>query len=180
MRAAANWPWQRELDMATERVTIAVIVRPAVAQDHEAIWRIRTRAIRSGCISHYAPSDVERWVSASMPGDFATVVETVPFHVAQHGDFLVGCGFLNVKQGEIGAMFTDPDAQRMGVATAILAELENIALREGVLTLRLDATLNAVPFYSRAGYHVDKASTYRHPDGFELPCVTMIKMLGQP
>jgi hypothetical protein len=47
-----------------------------------------------------------------------------------------------------------------------------------VVSMRLDATLNAAPFYRRHGWTGDSVSTYRTARGFELACVQMTKRLA--
>ena len=83
--------------------------------------------------------------------------------------------------GRPGAAGPDlPRDQGRGVGREMLQFLESLAGNHGVITMRLDATLNAAPFYRRCGWTGDLVSTYRNSRGLELACVPMTKRLDGP
>jgi hypothetical protein len=57
----------------------------------------------------------------------------------------------------------------------MLQFLEALASNHRLVAMRLDATLNAAPFYRRCGWSGDSVSTYRTSHGLELACVPMTK-----
>ena len=97
--------------------------------------------------------------------------------VAEHDRRIIGWGFLDKDASQVEAVFVDPDYQRRGVASRILAMIEDIARRAGVISLTLSSTLNAVPFYEHRGFVRCRQTKYHHPDGFDLDCVVMVKEL---
>jgi putative acetyltransferase len=81
----------------------------------------------------------------------------VVFFVARLDGVAVGCGGVAVggDLGELKRMYVRPQARRRGVASAILARLEDVARVRGVRRLVLetgDALRAAIRFYERAGF----------------------------
>lgn len=114
-----------------------------------------------------------------MPEQFDETIHAKAFLVAETDGVIVGHGFLDKGTGEIEAIFVDPNSQRRGIGTQLLAALERIAQDAGLDSLRLSATLNSVQFYKRAGFTELSASKYQHPAGFELACLLMHKVRDQ-
>ena len=50
-------------------------------------------------------------------------------------------------------------------------------IQQAIEQVVLDATLNAVSFYSACGYVGDEQAVYRSPSGLVLACVPMVKRL---
>jgi GNAT superfamily N-acetyltransferase len=57
-----------------------------------------------------------------------------------------------LEDGTISGFFVAPDRQRGGVGRCLLRYVEDRARRQGLHSLRLSASLTAVPFYTRLGY----------------------------
>ena len=54
--------------------------------------------------------------------------------------------------GEIKRVFVDPTFQKQGFGRRIMQQLEEAAARQGVKTVKLDASLPSQVFYERLGY----------------------------
>ncbi len=93
---------------------------------------------------------------------------------------IVGFGVFNQESREIEAVYVSPDVMRRGVGLMILGLLETRARALGLEVLSLNASLNAVRFYKRAGYVAQDESKYRLVSGIEIPCVPMVKRLMLP
>lgn len=150
--------------------------RKATVADLDAIWRVRTAAIRALCKGYYSKTDTEAWASAPLPPDFADVISGRDFLVAECAGRIVGFGFINRQDAELEAIFVDPEYARRGTGTAILTSLEEIARSAGLGSLTLSSSLNAVPFYEAAGYQSIRRTTWQHPQGFQFLCVAMTKV----
>ncbi len=93
----------------------------------------------------FKPSDVE--------------VPRAAFIIARHNGYPVGCGALrpiDETTVEVKRMYTRPDYRRQGVAQAILAEMDRLALAFGYTTIKLQTgpkQLNAAALYERVGYY---------------------------
>lgn len=151
--------------------------------DAVPLWAIRTAAIRVLCAGHYPPADVDAWIRTPMPPRFAEVLVlqravVVDDEARPAADRALAFGFLDRDDGEVAAVYVRPDAARRGIGRLLLARLEADAVASGLSRLRLASSLNAVGFYRAAGYVDERADTFRHPGGFELPCVRMVKQLS--
>jgi len=153
-------------------------IRRATAADCAPMWAVHTRAIRHGCASHYAPGDIAAWSGRMTPESYAEPLFTRTLLVAEVDDGRVA-GFAQFEPGEgvIEGVYVDPDFMRQGVGRALVAAVEDEAVRLGTERISLDASLNAVPFYSALGYAIE--GDLRHPlgGGHSIGCKLMSKRL---
>ena len=94
-------------------------------------------------------------------GPFQTVA-------AEIGGELAAVAQLDVAGGALRALFVDAAAQGQGVGRATLAAVEARAQAAGCARLRGAMSLNAVPFYARAGFLALRragAAAQRRPSG---------------
>lgn len=110
-------------------------------------------------------------------------------HIAQGGGLVaverdaslgapVGYGVLDPLAGEVDAVFVDPQQHGRGIGRMLLAALEAAAHAAGHRRLHLSASLNAVPFYERAGFVALRHELYPHRSGIGIPSVYMEKPLA--
>jgi len=163
--------WQDRASVTIE----SIIIRRATWGDADAIWDIRTRAIRELCCTSYTEREIAAWASSPMPSSFQEVIRNTEFFVAEHESKIVGHAFMDPSTREIAAVFVSPDYVRVGIGSRLLASLEQRAQAIGLTSVWLSATLNATSFYSAWGYIEVEPSQYEHPDGFTLACVRMEK-----
>lgn len=151
-------------------------VREATTSDADAIADVHYRSIVELGPESYSQRQVDAWAEGCEPAGYAETMthEDVAFLVAERGDAIVGFGTLVLAapdeyaadpDAEITAVYVAPDAAREGVGTQLYEELERRAREQGVGTLGLWASRNAVPFYERQGYervteHVNEFSSH--------------------
>ena len=116
------------------------------------------------CLERYFSELAERFEEGFDPargkptGEKGKQPPASAFIVARLDDRPVGCGMLvhnDVRIGEIKRMWISPEARGMGLASRILAKLENIARELGWTSVRLDtnrALKEAQQMYRKAGY----------------------------
>ncbi len=153
-------------------------LRRALPADAPALWTIRTDAIRVGCEGLYSPEQIAAWTSVPMPDGFLAAIGACVFLVAVAEHEAAGFAFMTPSTSTLDGIFGAPRRHRRGVGRLLLGELERHAANTGVASLRLSSTLNAEPFYASHGYRVVERTSWMHPNGFELPSVTMEKQLG--
>lgn len=153
-------------------------VRKARVEDSEEIWRIHMRAIREIANSHYTPAEIEAWASPRKAEHYVESIRNKEFYVADEDGAVIGFGTLNDKQNEIEAVYVSPAVVRRGVGLAILRRLEERARDLGIKSLKMDASLNAVPFYKSAGYESQKEMKHCLVSGIEISCILMTKDLS--
>ena len=149
----------------------------AKRKDAQAALDIRRKSILDKCISHYSPEQLEHWAKRSLSEKFIDHVEK-QFYLATVDGVIAATGMLTVEIGRIDAIFVDPKYMGLGLATAMMAHLEDLAMRSGLERIKLDSTLNAAPFYRKCGFNGDEISTYTSPKGISLDCIPMCKCLA--
>jgi putative acetyltransferase len=156
-----------------------LVVRRARDEDAQAVFEVHTRAIREVCASHYSAAEVEAWASRRPAGSHVTAIRSREFFVATDDAGVVGFAQLDPDSGEVEAVYVHPRAVRRGAGTRLLLTLEEVARVRGLSMLRLKSTLNAVPFYQRAGFRVEAPAKHRISPELELACVAMRKELAR-
>ena len=91
----------------------------------------------------------------------------------------MGFGVLNQENAVVEAVYVSPGVGRRGIGREVLRKLEERASALGLRVLRLNASLNAVPFYEKAGYVPQERSKYRLSTGVEIACVPMVKVISR-
>src|SRR3954465_14711742 len=129
-----------------------VSMRAVRFEDVAEMLRMMERAIEQGCREHY--SEAQR--QAVYMGDASTLfvealgpVETI---VAEIAGRIAGMAQVDLQGGGLRALFVDAAFQGRGVGRALLAAVEARARAAGCTRLGGAMSLNAVPFYPRAGF----------------------------
>lgn len=154
-----------------------LIHRPATQADLPAAWALRTRAVRTNCATHYPPAVIEVWSTSAAPASLIMLIDAGSVMVAEEDGQVAGFAALNLDSGELDAAFVDPAHQGRGIALQLLRQLEAMALQRGLGRLFLSASLNAAPFYARAGYVALREEVYPHRSGVGIASVFMEKLL---
>jgi len=155
-----------------------VIIRRATEEDVEAVGDVHRRSVRGIRGAPYPPEVIEAWAAPRKPEHYVKSVREKEFFVAEDEDGrVVGFGVLNVESREVEAVYVSPEATRGGTGLKLMRVLEGRAAAAGLESLRLNASLNGVPFYERAGYERKAEGTYRLANGAEIACVLMTKRL---
>ena len=153
-------------------------IRRAIDDDRQGIWAVHVRAIREVCSHSYSAEQVASWAGLLSPDSYVAVLRERLLLVAEDPGGIAGFGQLNRANGEVDALYVLPGRQGEGIGRALLLALEDEARAAGLKRLQLSATLNAVPFYDRAGYVEEGATVHRLPNGVELQCLRMSKDLA--
>jgi len=127
-------------------------VRRYTPDDAAATLGCFQRAVRGTASRDYDARQVESWaaVDAAAWGRRRASADT---WVAERDGQLVGFGDVD-DEGYIDMMFVDPDAGRVGVASAILEHLLTLATSRGLAQLTVHASITARPFFERHGFVV--------------------------
>ena len=153
-----------------------ITIRKAKKQDAQAVWDLRTAAIRCQCKGHYSAEDLAIWTAGTMTEPFAEAVSNT-FHVATMDERVVATAAIDLEAGKVDAIFVAPEHMRTGIGRQVLLYLEGLAFRAGLTRLSLESTLNAAPFYRACGFAGDQIGRYESPRGIVLDCVLMTKRL---
>ena len=89
----------------------------------------------------------------------------------------VAVGYAAVKQNEIGHLFVHPDAAGQGVGSALVAFSEQLLRDRGNETVKVYASLTAVAFYEKRGFHRVHDKAFELAPNVVLDSVLMEKPL---
>lgn len=128
------------------------MLRFAEISDAPRILQIRVAAIRELASSHYLAKEIEDWCNARTAETYHAAIEHQAVLVEEVDEGIIAFGHLNQKTAFVEALYVSPPYSRQGIGLKVLRALEALALAYGIKTLTLDASLNAVEFYRRAGY----------------------------
>ena len=153
----------------------AFTIRPAGLADAEAMCPLHKAAVRSLCVGAYTADEIEAWLRDREPAGYRHAMtdggETM---LVSECDGAV-VGFASIKGTMLFGLYVDP-AKGRGAGRLLLEAVEDEVRRRGAAVLKLQATLNAVPFYRRHGFMRQDRSTVRR-GGRDLAVLDMIKAL---
>jgi putative acetyltransferase len=133
-------------------MTATFTIRPWREADTEELGEMFRRSVREVASRDYRPAQIEAWVKA--PGETAKWSERMRSRVtfvAEEGGRLIG--FIQYEPPDhIDMTYVHPQAQRRGVARALLAALEAEAKRRGVTVLNVEASITSRPFFEASGF----------------------------
>jgi putative acetyltransferase len=152
-------------------------IRRAAQEDCHSIGNVHAAAVRGIRTTLYTPEEIQAWAVPRNPSSYEESIRSKEFFVAESGGAIVGFGVLNQEIAEVEAVYVAPGAGRRGIGLKVLRKLEERASAFGLKVLRLNASLNAVPFYEKAGYVAQERSKYRLLTGVEIACVPMVKAI---
>lgn len=153
-------------------------IRPGEQTDRQQILEVHTSAIRLLCDEHYTAAELAAWSERLQEDSYERVIRERKILVAVEDNLVVGFGQIDASTGEVEAIYVRPAAARLGVGSRLLSQLENVARHRGLAELFLDSSLNAVPFYTRAGFRSIEHRVHRLESDLEIACVRMTKRLN--
>ena len=97
---------------------------------------------------------------------------------AERAGRIIAIAQVDPATNRLRALFVDADLQREGVGRALLAEVEARARERGATRLHGAMSLNAIPFYLRAGFRAYDGPERLIAAGVSVPVLRMQKDLG--
>lgn len=122
-------------------------------QDASATITVFLRAIREVASRDYTPPQINAWAQVNDPIAWGQHRLSRPAWVAVHEDLVIGFGDLTLS-GCLDMLFVHPDYQNLGVASQLLASIEEAARQLGLQKIDTEASLTARPFFERHGFSV--------------------------
>ncbi|HJQ24761.1 MAG TPA: GNAT family N-acetyltransferase [Blastocatellia bacterium] len=151
-------------------------IRKATLEDCSAILRTHASAVRAIPAGLYTIEEIEAWAVPREIESYRQAIQDKEFYVADSGG-VVGFGVLNRYAQLIEALYVTAEAKGQGIGARLLLRLEERGRELGMEAVGLNASLNAVGFYKKAGYVAQEGTTYRLATGLEIRCVPMSKAL---
>jgi len=154
-----------------------VLIRKALETDAEQIWSVHTASIRHFCSKSYTRDQIDEWIGFLAPERYLEPIRRLEFVVAEVDRQVQGFCILNLETGELHAIYLAPAAARHGLGSKLMTWAETTARQHGWAELFLKATLNAVPFYEKCGFRIERTTNHPLPSGTPRACVEMRKAL---
>ena len=151
---------------------MAFAIRAATSEDAARLHQLHTTSVRRICAPHYAPEVIDGWLANRVPEGYLPPIERGDIFVVEDGDRIVGFG--EATPGVVVACYVDPAMVRRGVGSAIMEHALVIARRGHDGPIRVEATLNAAPFYARFGFGELARATLRRGE-VDVPYVLMAR-----
>ena len=132
----------------------AMTLRPFQMSDSTAVYQLFYDTIHSINLQDYTPEEIEAWVPSKAPDLSAWGQRFLRQHtlLAEIDGQLAGFANLDADGTNIDMVYTHKDCQGRGVATTLLAALEQQAIANGGTVIELDASITARPFFEKRGY----------------------------
>jgi putative acetyltransferase len=171
---AVDWVWYSAAQMT-------VTVREMRREDGRSFIEVRNAAVRGIAVKDYPLEVIENWAGppvtqAMLERSFLNPDKGIRL-VAEMDGVIVGMGELIIATNELRACYVSPSAIRKGVGSAIIREIERIALENGISFLQMDSSVTAQPFYKALGYEVLEYGKHILQSGHPMACVRMRKFL---
>ncbi len=145
-------------------------IRTAAPDDAARLHALHTASVRGLCAPHYAPEIIDGWLANRRPEGYLPPIGRGDIFVVEQGSSIVGFG--EATPGVIVACYADPAFVQRGVGSAIMTHALERARRGHDGPIRVEATLNAAPFYARFGFREVRRATLRRGD-VDVPYVLM-------
>ena len=132
-------------------------IRAATPRDAAAMARLYHDTIRRVNVRDYAPGQIVAWAGAGPdPAKWEARLATRRTFVACRGGDVLGFAEL-AAGGHVDAVYVHHAHQGQGIASRLLARIEQEAALRGVDRLYVEASITARPFFERRGFTVVKA-----------------------
>jgi predicted N-acetyltransferase YhbS len=151
---------------------MAFAIRAATPEDAARLHQLHTTSVRRICAPHYEPEVIDGWLANRVPEGYLPRIERGDIFVVEDGGRIVGFG--EATAGVVVACYVDPAMIRRGVGSAIMEHALVIARRGHDGPIRVEATLNAAPFYARFGFRERARATLRRGE-VDVPYVLMAR-----
>lgn len=154
------------------------MIRKATKNDVTMIYQAHVSSIRELCSNAYTPSQIHAWTEGISTDRYVQGIERYECYVSEDVKGQIsGLLIFNKEFGEVYALYIAPWAAQKGLGRCLLDLAESMVRNQGLKTISLKSTLNAVSFYEHMGFECTGKSIHELQNGETLPCMQMIKKL---
>jgi GNAT superfamily N-acetyltransferase/RimJ/RimL family protein N-acetyltransferase len=132
---------------------VTISIRPYETQDARPTFDVFQRAVKITAAADYNSEQIDAWTAGIDEESWAQRRLAAETWIAEQDGAVVGFTDLD-ETGYIDMLFVDPAAARTGMATALLAQIREVAASRGLTELTVNASATARPFFERHGFSV--------------------------
>ena len=154
-----------------------IVIRELIESDLESCVQLFFDTIHSVNAKDYTDKQLDAWAPATTKATdprWQTILDHIAC-VAEISRTFVGFGDMT-KEGYLDRLFVHHDYQGMGIASAIVKELEGQVRKREIKEISTHASITAKPFFESLGYVVCKQQEV-YVDGIKLINFIMKKAL---
>ncbi len=156
--------------------SVDLTIRPALQQNLEQLLTIQRQAIQTLCCHDYSLQQLDAIILSQH--EARGLSEEI--HVAENEQGIVGFIAMMLPRWQIGGIYVHPAHTRQGIATQLLAYLEQQALEQRQRKISVMSSLTAVPFYQSQGYVLVRRSGFVTAQSVWIPCINLEKQMDVP
>lgn len=135
----------------------AVSIRLVGVDEHAHVRHLHATSMVSQSADSLTECEIQAFVALVRSPAYSDVLKDENLYGAFIDGQLIGTASWQVsgddgQAARISSVFVDPMFMRLGIGGRLLAEVEARAFQSGFNQFAISATLNAVPFFERAGY----------------------------
>ena len=154
-----------------------LLIRPMLSDDVGAVHVINMNCLFRTLKETYTAQQIEAWAQGRTAEGYLEAARNETFVVAETSSIVVG--FASWEANELISLFVQPEYQRHGIGTALLAYCAAQAANDGFELTVVKAALGAQTFYERFGFETERTAT-TVKGGVEIPYAMMVGQRGAP
>lgn len=147
-----------------------VTYRRSTGADAEAVFALTAASVARLAPDPYPPEVVATWMAGRSPDDYRADCAAGRLWIAECGG--VALGFAHGEPGEVKRLFVDAAQVGRGLGAGLMRRALADAMAGGTTRVRIEATLNAVPFYRRWGFAEVGRGVFAKREG--LPAIDVV------
>lgn len=161
---------------------IIIHCRIAVGNDSENLLRVRRESVLTSGRGIYPEDVLQSWAPVVDEDsireqrlllddpDRITLIALIQEKIA-------GLTTLGISEALVKQCYVLPEFQGKGIAALLMRKIEEIALENGIKTLKLSSSLIALPFYEKNGYKKLNEYEYTLFNNLKMKCFMMEKII---
>lgn len=125
----------------------------------------------------YSPEQLDVWAPKEIShkdNRWQTLLDNIAF-IAENDDQIIGFGDMT-HGGYLDRLYVHKDYQRQGIASTIIAKLEEQAKENGIKEITTEASITAKPYFAAMGYSVIREQ-HKDVQGIKLTNYIMKKTI---
>lgn len=156
---------------------MSITIRPLRHEDARSVLEVQRAAVHGIASRDYPADVVASWAPLPITDrhieNFLKNPDNEIRLVAEMAKEVVGIGAIVLQNSELRACYVSPGAARKSVGSALVREIECIAVGHGLTSLQLHASVTSEPFYSALGYTVQERGEHILSSGHRMAYVKM-------
>ena len=136
----------------------AITIRRIGIDDHSDVRYLHVKAMTAQSLDALTDAEISAFVAFVYSPAYSDCLMAEDVYGAYIDSQLIGSASWHVngddgRTARISSVFVDPMFGRLGIGARLLAEVEARAAQSGFGQFGISATINAVPFFEKLGYH---------------------------